>query len=238
MKHSNTKNNTKSKDNSKTGFYDRKKLLLEAIPFVLVIITFIIAWYVYPLLPSKIPVHWDAKGVPNGYSGSSGIFMIPIIFAVAIILLFVLPFMEVYRENMLKIYNYYYAFKIFFSVFFTVLFISTILPNFGYNINVSLVVIAMIGIMFIWLGLTLPKLKRNFMFGIRTGWTLSSDEVWEKTHKLGGILFTALGIITIILVLLLKLEILFFAFMIMVIGVSVFLIFYSYYIYRKVGKKN
>jgi len=238
MKHSKHEKDAKSVSSSKTSFYDKRKLLLEAIPFAFVIITFIIAIVVYPLLPPKIPVHWDAKGVANGFSGSAGIFIIPIVLAVIMILLFFLPLMEVYRENMLKIYNYYYAFKIFFAVFFTVLFIATILPNFGYDINVALVVIAMIGIMFIWLGMTLPRLKRNFMFGIRTGWTLSSDYVWEKTHKIGGILFIIVGILTLISLLILKLEMIFFVFIAMVIGTSLFLVFYSYYLYKKNGKKD
>jgi uncharacterized membrane protein len=144
--------------------------------------------------------------------------------------------MEVFRENMLKIYNNYYAFKIIFGVFFTVLFIATILPNFGYNINVSSIVIWMISLMFIGLGVILPKLKRNFMFGIRTGWTMSSDEVWDKTHKLGGILFILLGVITILLLFVLPLQTLFFTFIILTVLVAIILAFYSYYVYRKVKK--
>jgi uncharacterized membrane protein len=240
MKHSNIKKDSKSADNSdksKTRFYDKKKLLLESIPFALVIISFIIALVVYPQLPSKIPVHWDANGVANGYSGSSGIFMIPVISLIVMIVLFFLPLMEVYRENMIKIYNYYYAFKVFFAAFFTILFISTILPNFGYNINVATVVIALIGIMFIWLGFTLPKLKRNFMFGIRNGWTLSSDDIWEKTHKLGGRIFLAIGALTLIFMMLIPMEILFFTFIAIVILTSIFLVLYSYKLYRN-RKKN
>jgi uncharacterized membrane protein len=32
----------------------------------------------------------------------------------------------------------------------------------------------------------LPLVKRNWFFGIRTPWTLSSDAVWDKTHRLGA----------------------------------------------------
>ena len=39
------------------------------------------------------------------------------------------------------------------------------------------------------MGVTLGKSKRNWFFGIRTPWTLSSGFVWEKTHELGGKLF-------------------------------------------------
>jgi uncharacterized membrane protein len=38
-------------------------------------------------------------------------------------------------------------------------------------------------------GVVLLNSKRNWFIGIRTPWTLSSDTVWEKTHKLGAILF-------------------------------------------------
>jgi uncharacterized membrane protein len=217
-------------------FYDRKKLLLELVTIAFIIIMFGTAFYVYPLLPEKIPTHWDAAGNANGFSGRAGVFTVPIIYVVLSILLFFLPLMEVFRDNMLKIYKYYYAFKIIFGVFFTVLFIATILPNFGYDINLSDIVIWMVSLMFIGLGFILPKLKRNFMFGIRTGWTLSSDEVWEKTHRLGGILFVLLGFITIILLFLLNLQTLFFTFIILTLLIAIFLVFYSYYIYRKLKK--
>ncbi|MBN2478112.1 SdpI family protein, partial [Candidatus Micrarchaeota archaeon] len=35
----------------------------------------------------------------------------------------------------------------------------------------------------------------NWFVGIRTPWTLSSEEVWNKTHKMGSKLFKAAGII-------------------------------------------
>jgi uncharacterized membrane protein len=225
-----------SKKPSKPSFYDNRKLLLELIPLLLVIATFVTAIFVHPILPDKIPIHWNASGEANGFSGKNGIFIIPVMFFIITILLFILPLMEVFRENMLKIYRQYYIFKIIFSVFFTLLFILTLLPNFGYNINVAYAVIAMIGAMFIGLGIILPKLKRNFMFGIRTGWTLSSDKVWEKTHKLGGILFALVGIITIISLLFLKLEILFFVFISLTLLISIILAVYSYYLYQQIKK--
>lgn len=236
------KQDSNSNKQTKKKFYDKKKLLLELIPLFLMISTFIAAFYIYPTLPEKIPVHWNASGEVDGFSGAFGIFLIPIMFLVIIVLLFILPLMEVFRENMLKIYNYYYIFKIIFSLFFVGLFISTMLPNYGYDINVAYVVIIMIGLMFISLGFILPKLKRNFMFGIRTGWTLSSDEVWDKTHKLGGILFIILGVITLILLSILKLETLFFVFIILTLLISLVLVIYSYYIYKNTNiiniKKN
>jgi uncharacterized membrane protein len=36
------------------------------------------------------------------------------------------------------------------------------------------------------------------MFGIRTPWTLSNDRVWERTHRIGGVLFVIAGIVLIL----------------------------------------
>ncbi|MGV8172493.1 MAG: SdpI family protein [Candidatus Woesearchaeota archaeon] len=231
------KSRIKSRDNkyisAKPAFYDKRKLWLEAIPLAIFLLMIVGAIMVYPKIPNSIPTHWNAAGEADAFGGKNSVFIVPIIFLLVLIMFFVFPLMEVFRENMLKIYNYYYAFKIMFSIFFVVLFIATLLPPLGYDVNVSYIVIAMIGLLFLALGFILPKLKRNFMFGIRTGWTLSSDKVWDKTHKIGGILFAALGIITITLLFILKLEILFFVFLILTILVSIFLVFYSYYIYKK-----
>jgi len=42
------------------------------------------------------------------------------------------------------------------------------------------------------------KLKNNWFMGIRTPWTLSSPEIWDKTHRLGGKLFMLAGLIFIV----------------------------------------
>ena len=46
----------------------------------------------------------------------------------------------------------------------------------------------------IFAGLMMRVAKRNFFIGIRTPWTLSSDRVWNQTHKVGGVLFIACGV--------------------------------------------
>ena len=58
------------------------------------------------------------------------------------------------------------------------------------------------GLLFILLGNYLPKLPRNFFFGIRSPWTLASEVVWFRTHRISGSLFVAGGILFIILTLL------------------------------------
>lgn len=44
----------------------------------------------------------------------------------------------------------------------------------------------------------LGKLRRNRWIGIRTPWTLADDEVWQRTHRLGGRMFVAGGALALL----------------------------------------
>jgi uncharacterized membrane protein len=53
-------------------------------------------------------------------------------------------------------------------------------------------------VLFIVIGNLLPRARPNWFVGIRTPWTLSSDRVWEKTHRFGGHVFVVVGILMIL----------------------------------------
>lgn len=46
----------------------------------------------------------------------------------------------------------------------------------------------------------LGEVKSDFLIGVRTPWTLSSEQSWSRTNRLVGRLLVALGITTIIAV--------------------------------------
>jgi uncharacterized membrane protein len=77
----------------------------------------------------------------------------------------------------------------------------------------------------------LRKAKRNFFIGIRTPWTLSSDSVWDKTHQLGSILFITSGVFAIIGGFFGS-KAAFWLMFVPLIGSSLFLVVYSYVLYR------
>src|SRR5262249_22094976 len=54
--------------------------------------------------------------------------------------------------------------------------------------------VAGIFVFFALLGNVLGRVRRNFWMGIRTPWTLADENVWNKTHRLGGWLFVVYGI--------------------------------------------
>jgi uncharacterized membrane protein len=54
-----------------------------------------------------------------------------------------------------------------------------------------------LGIYFIVLGQLLPRIRRNPLIGIRTTWTITSDENWLRTHRFGGYTMTLGGLAAI-----------------------------------------
>ena len=48
------------------------------------------------------------------------------------------------------------------------------------------IVNVLIGVVFLIIGIYLPKCKRNYTFGIRVKWTLENEENWNATHHFGG----------------------------------------------------
>ena len=62
-------------------------------------------------------------------------------------------------------------------------------------VSMGIIVPIMVGILFISIGNYLSQVKSNFFMGIRTPWTLSSDEVWRKTHLVGGYSFVISGLL-------------------------------------------
>jgi uncharacterized membrane protein len=61
-------------------------------------------------------------------------------------------------------------------------------------IRVDTIVSVTVGVLFTVLGNYLGTVRSTFFFGIRTPWTLADDEVWRKTHRLGGKLFVGAGL--------------------------------------------
>ena len=98
----------------------------------------------------------------------------------------------------------------------------------GLAVPVSLVVGLGVGLLFAVMGNVLTTVRSNFMFGVRTPWTLSSERSWDRTHRIVGRLFVVTGLAMIVLSLTGRMEIVMGAMLVMLLGTVGFGYWYSY----------
>ena len=55
------------------------------------------------------------------------------------------------------------------------------------------------GLLFVIVGNVLPRLRPNLVVGIRTPWTLASERVWTRIHRIGGCAGVGLGLMVLVL---------------------------------------
>lgn len=65
----------------------------------------------------------------------------------------------------------------------------------GIETGIDLITFALIGFAFVIIGNYLPKCKQNYTIGIKVPWTYSSENNWNKTHRLCGKIWVVCGII-------------------------------------------
>jgi uncharacterized membrane protein len=82
----------------------------------------------------------------------------------------------------------------------------------------------------------LGKAKRNWFMGIRTPWTMSSDEVWDSTHRVSGRLFIDAGVTSLLGVVFPSISV--YLLLASSIGAGVGSVAISYYYYAKLAPKN
>lgn len=58
-------------------------------------------------------------------------------------------------------------------------------------------VIFAISVLTIGLGLVMPRIRRNGFIGVRTPWTLASDENWARTHRVAGYTMAVAGVVAL-----------------------------------------
>ncbi len=204
---------------------------------VIVLLLFAVSAFFYPQLPDKLASHWNAAGQADGYSSKFwGLFLLPIIAIFLSLLLVFIPGLDPLKANVEKFKGYYYGFVIAFLLFFFYVHLLTVIFNLGYTFNMTTLLMPGFATLFYIIGMVVGKAKRNYFIGIKTPWTLSSDSVWDKTHKLGGKLFKIAAIITLLGVLLDKYAIWFLLVPVLLVGVIT--VVYSYLVFRKEAKTN
>lgn len=211
------------------------KLKNELPLILLLIVSFAISFYFYPMLPDRIPTHWNFKGEIDGYSGkTAGTFLMPILNLVIYVLFIFLPALDPKKENYKLFESTYRYFRYLFHIFFFGMQVLIITAALGYAVDTGRFVMLGISLLFMLMGNVMGRLKHNYFIGIKTPWTLANEEVWKRTHRLSAYLWTGFGLAGAIMAILKTNPVVIFL-TILIIPTMVPLV-YSYAIFKKLNK--
>lgn len=160
---------------------------------------------VYGRLPEQVPTHFDLSGEPDGWTSRfPGAFLMPLLAAGVYLLLIVLRRIDPRGANYNRFEETWWVFLNVIALLMTALHVLSLGFAIGWPIEMDRAVIVTMGLLFVGLGNYMPRLRSNWWMGIRTPWTLESEEVWRETHRVGGWAFVAAGLLVVVAGLLLE----------------------------------
>jgi uncharacterized membrane protein len=188
-------------------------------------------------LPDPMASHWDVNDQVNGYMPKFwGVFLLPLITLAMLVLFLVVPSIDPLKANIAQFREVFNLFIVLMVAFMVYIYGLTLAWSLGYtDFKMSGAMLPAIGLLFIFTGFMMRQARRNFFIGIRTPWTLSSDAVWNETHRVGAVLFMVSGVLAF-LGGFFGGTTAFWLMFIPIIGSTIFLLVYSYVLYRRETK--
>lgn len=173
----------------------RRSNLTNLLTLALVLGSFAITAALYARLPQTVPIHWDLRGEADGLKAKPwGPLLLPLTTAGVALLLAVVPAISPSGFGVARFRTVFEVFQLAIVAFLSFVTVLALLAGVGVSVPMGGAVQAGLGVVVVVLGNFMGKVTRNFFVGIRTPWTLASEEVWLRTHRLGGRLFVLAGL--------------------------------------------
>ncbi len=176
--------------------FDIKK---EILIWIIVILPIIYLASVWNSLPEIVPTHFDLNGKPNDWSHKWVLIIIVLGMNIGVYsLLTFIPMIDP-KKQFEKMGSKYFKLKLFFQIILGAISVVCVQLSFKSDSNHVDIMFVLVGGLFMFLGNYFQAIKPNYFIGIRTPWTLENENVWRKTHQLGGKLFFIAGLLIMIL---------------------------------------
>ncbi len=195
---------------------------------------------VYEALPAIVPVHYGISGKVDRYGDKSEMILLAgILLFTALMVYLLLKFLPaIDPKKQVKVGEETFR-KIGFAVvlFLSALNIAIIFATVHHGFAIDKLILPLAGLFFAFMGNVMNSIKPNYFAGIRTPWTLESEDNWRTRHRLAGRLWFIGGIVLTIATLLLPAKLATIAFMCGIAALALIPIVYSY-IYFKNHQTN
>jgi len=163
--------------------------------YLLTLATLGFSLWIFPQLPAQVATHWGIDGEPNGWSSALfAAFFLPGLMLMMSLLFAALPSIDPLKKNYEFHGTVYFLLVNVIVGFLGVMQVIMLGSAVGWPLDVRAAMPVVLGLLFVFIGNLLPRIRPNWFMGIRTPWTLSSERVWRKTHRIGGYAFTLAGL--------------------------------------------
>lgn len=189
----------------------------------------------YSNLSPEIAIHWTNGEVNRTVPKLLGVLLIPAVMIVAYGILYLLFKTDPEKENLsnrIKNISISTVLLLLFSVHVAVLAVGL-----GYVLDMNIVAGLIIGTVVMILGNIMPQAKKNFIFGLRTPWTLSNDKVWAISNRFTGRIFLLAGFLILLSVIIIPQHNSIFTIS-LVLLVAIIGTFHSYLVYKRVTNES
>ena len=201
--------------------------------WILLLLPFVVIAVYWNQLPEELPSHWNAAGEVDDYSRKGFIvFLMPVIAICTYLLLLAVPYIDPKRktssgQKALRVFRL--VTPLLMLAIFAIIFAKWL----GYDFHIGRPLTLSLILLFFILGNYLITVKPNYFIGIRTPWTLESEDIWRKTHRLGGWLWVVCSTLMLIAWFFVDPERMISLFVGVVIAMSLIPVGYSFYLYFK-----
>ena len=173
---------------------NRKTLIITSVVTILPVLIGVVYWN---RLPDVMATHFGTNNEANGFSSKAfAVFGLPV-FLLAVPLL--CAFITARDPKKQNISPKMFTLVLWIVPVTSILVVAIEYPvNLGYQIDITVYMELLWGVLFVIIGNYLPKARQNYTIGIRIPWTLANEENWNRTHRLAGYLWMIGGILMII----------------------------------------
>lgn len=173
---------------------DRRDLIGIGIVVLMAVVTAA----VYAQLPEQVAIHFDDSGQPDNFLAKPlGVALLPAV-GVGVVLLFrLLPAVDPLGANVSAFRRYYDLLAVVTVAVLAYTQGLVLAYNLGYRFDVLQATVPVLTVVYYVAGLVVENAEQNWFVGIRTPWTLSDEEVWNRTHERSGILFKLAGLVAL-----------------------------------------
>ncbi len=211
------------------------KAFKEAILWVFILLPFLYLLILWDQLPQTVPTHFNIKGEADDWSDKTLLIYLPCLLGPGLyLLMLIIPRIDP-KNKLGQMGDKYYMLRLIMAIFISAISLYILYATKAGSLTGTNFILLLLGAFFAGLGNYMQAMRPNYFVGIRTPWTLENEEVWKSTHKLGGKIWMAGGLLIVVLAIVMKDSAMLAIVFGIVLAVMVLVpVIYSYLEYRRI----